>query len=49
MPHSTESQIIVRKIEPQQGSSFDFGAEIQGADLENISSKTRNRTMEDIC
>ncbi|KAJ4372025.1 hypothetical protein N0V83_003798 [Neocucurbitaria cava] len=36
MPHATISPITVHKIEPQPGSSFDFGAEIRGADLENI-------------
>jgi alpha-ketoglutarate-dependent taurine dioxygenase len=36
MPHATNSPISVHKIEPRNGSSFDFGAEIRGADLENI-------------
>ncbi|KAH7076971.1 hypothetical protein BKA63DRAFT_294012 [Paraphoma chrysanthemicola] len=36
MPHATTSSITVHKIEPQPGSTFDFGAEIRGADLENI-------------
>ncbi|KAH7087174.1 hypothetical protein FB567DRAFT_61149 [Paraphoma chrysanthemicola] len=36
MPHATTSPITVHKIEPQPGSSFDFGAEIRGANLENI-------------
>ncbi|KAF2831600.1 Clavaminate synthase-like protein [Ophiobolus disseminans] len=36
MPHATTSPISVHKIEPRHGSSFDFGAEIRGADLENI-------------
>lgn len=37
MPHSTISPITVHKITPPAGSSIDFGAEIRGADLENIS------------
>jgi alpha-ketoglutarate-dependent taurine dioxygenase len=37
MPHATTSTITVHKIEPQPGSAFDFGAELRGADLENIS------------
>ncbi|KAF2501821.1 Clavaminate synthase-like protein [Lophium mytilinum] len=37
MPHSTNSPITVHKIEPPKGSSIDFGAEVRGADLENIS------------
>ncbi|KAF1842771.1 Clavaminate synthase-like protein [Cucurbitaria berberidis CBS 394.84] len=36
MPHATASPITIHKIEPQPGSSFDFGAEIRGADLENL-------------
>jgi alpha-ketoglutarate-dependent taurine dioxygenase len=36
MPHATNSPISVHKIEPRNGSSFNFGAEIRGADLENI-------------
>ncbi|KAF2134344.1 Clavaminate synthase-like protein [Dothidotthia symphoricarpi CBS 119687] len=37
MPHATTpSPITIHKIQPQEGSSFDFGAEIRGADLENI-------------
>lgn len=35
MPHAT-CPITIHRIEPQPGSSFDFGAEIRGADLENI-------------
>jgi alpha-ketoglutarate-dependent taurine dioxygenase len=37
MPHATTSAITVHKLEPQPGSAFDFGAELRGADLENIS------------
>ncbi|KAF2035675.1 Clavaminate synthase-like protein [Setomelanomma holmii] len=37
MPHATTSPITVHKIEPRAGQSFDFGAELRGADLENIS------------
>jgi alpha-ketoglutarate-dependent taurine dioxygenase len=36
MPHSTTSPITVHKIEPRPGQSFDFGAELRNADLENI-------------
>lgn len=36
MPHSIASPITVHKIEPPKGSAIDFGAEIRGADLENI-------------
>ncbi|PSN69840.1 Clavaminate synthase-like protein [Corynespora cassiicola Philippines] len=36
MPHSTESPITVHKLAPPEGSKIDFGAEIRGADLENI-------------
>lgn len=31
-----QSKITVHKVAPQKGSSIDFGAEIRGADLENI-------------
>lgn len=34
---NASSNITVHKITPPSGSSFDFGAEIRGADLENIS------------
>ena len=34
---STTSNITVHKVAPPSGSSFDFGAELRGADLENIS------------
>jgi alpha-ketoglutarate-dependent taurine dioxygenase len=37
MPHSTASLITVHPIPPPAGSSIDFGAEIRGADLENVS------------
>jgi alpha-ketoglutarate-dependent taurine dioxygenase len=36
MPHATTSPITIHRLEPQAGSSFDFGAEIRGADLEHI-------------
>ncbi|OCK76891.1 Clavaminate synthase-like protein [Lepidopterella palustris CBS 459.81] len=36
MPHRTTSSITVQKIDPPSGSDIDFGAEILGADLENI-------------
>ena len=39
MPHSTASPITVHKIEPPKGSDIDFGAEIRGADVENITGK----------
>ncbi|GAB7343639.1 hypothetical protein MBLNU457_1633t1 [Dothideomycetes sp. NU457] len=34
---NASSNITVHKITPPSGSSFDFGAEVRGADLENIS------------
>ncbi|KAF2007464.1 Clavaminate synthase-like protein [Amniculicola lignicola CBS 123094] len=37
MPHATTGNITVHKIQPTEGSAFDFGAEIRGADLNNIS------------
>ena len=37
MPHSTDSPITVHKFTPPVGSAIDFGAEIRGADLENVS------------
>ncbi|KAF2022113.1 Clavaminate synthase-like protein [Aaosphaeria arxii CBS 175.79] len=37
MPHSTGSNIEVHKLSPPPGSSIDFGAEIRGLDLENLS------------
>lgn len=32
-----KSNITVHKLTPPSGSNIDFGAEIRGADLENIS------------
>lgn len=37
MPHSTTSSITIHPIAPPQGSTYDFGAELRGADLENVS------------
>lgn len=37
MPHSTASDITVHPITPPAGSSYDFGAELCGANLESIS------------
>lgn len=34
---AVKSKITVHKITPPQGSNFDFGAEIRGADLETLS------------
>ncbi|KAF2709678.1 Clavaminate synthase-like protein [Pleomassaria siparia CBS 279.74] len=36
MPHSTTSPITVHKLAKPEGSTIDFGAEIRGADLENV-------------
>lgn len=33
------NNISVHKIQPPKGSKIDFGAEIRGADLENLSGK----------
>jgi alpha-ketoglutarate-dependent taurine dioxygenase len=38
MPHSTASNITVQPLTPPKGSSYDFGARIHNADLENLSS-----------
>ena len=37
MPHSTTSTITVHPLTPPKGSTYDFGAEIHNADLENLS------------
>ncbi|KAF2692035.1 Clavaminate synthase-like protein [Lentithecium fluviatile CBS 122367] len=37
MPHSTASRIIIHPITPPEGSTYDIGAELRNADLENIS------------
>lgn len=36
MPHSTTSNITIHPIQPPKGSTYDFGAELRGADLENL-------------
>ncbi|KAF2641636.1 Clavaminate synthase-like protein [Massarina eburnea CBS 473.64] len=38
MPHSTTSTMTIHPITPPPGSTYNFGAEIRGADLENLSS-----------
>ncbi|KAF2271102.1 Clavaminate synthase-like protein [Lojkania enalia] len=37
MPHSTANSITVHKIQAPAGSTYDIGAEIRGANLENVS------------
>ncbi|KAF2467259.1 Clavaminate synthase-like protein [Lindgomyces ingoldianus] len=37
MPHSTNSHITIHKIQPPEGSAINFGAELRGADIENVS------------
>ncbi|KAF2738389.1 Clavaminate synthase-like protein [Polyplosphaeria fusca] len=36
MPHSTTSSITVHRVPVPEGSAIDFGAELRGADLENV-------------
>jgi len=37
MPHSTASTITIHPLTPPAGSTYDFGAELHNADLENLS------------
>lgn len=37
MPHAVDSKITVHELPKPEGSAFDFGAEIRGANLENVS------------
>ncbi|KAF2109595.1 hypothetical protein BDV96DRAFT_584996 [Lophiotrema nucula] len=41
MPHSTASKITTHKIQAPEGFTYDFGAELRGADLENFTDADR--------